>query len=674
MKREGKLFHPLWIALTAVALAGVIVFSVFIARAVRAGNESGELPVSVPSDAAVALYAEDEDTFVYATDAGEIVSVSKGADEENWRYGGTGERVTALGIYGGTVYVTAENRRLYRFAAEGNGEPAGVLTLNLSPLSFAFPEQTGDFFAVYCKTQQRHEINLVSLNFGGSAAEPESYKSYPKLDTLASNGGIELGVQGIYVTDGYVYVSSDAYTVRRFTRNGMADPFEEYSIAAEKLAAFSEAGEGFAGIDLKGNYYRFDDTFQILSSVSLGRNFERAMRAGNKFYGVSSESVTCVSAEEGALYTFDTGGASLIAVSQSGFGLAENGTIRCYDDGLAADIAAYASKLPLFIALTVVFAIFLLYAGASVCRPVRQRVNGVFKLVGSTFVKHRFAYLGLIPAFVLLGVFYYWPIVKGFALSFFNYNGVVSEFVGFDNFIAVLHNKPFWSSTGNMFILLATDLLKALIPPFFFAEFILAVRAKKFSFAVRVLLFIPGILPGVAGTLVWLNGIFGSDSYGLLNSICSIFVPGFTRMWIGPEVGTSLFVLIMFGFSWVGSYLIFYGGITGISTSLFEAADLDGCGWARRLATIDIPLIFAQLKYIFITSFISSVQDYGRLFITNQEVHHGLKIPALIIYEFLYNGGEPNYGLSSAMSLFIFAFLLVATILNFRKNKEDAAA
>ena len=72
MKREGKLFHPLWIALTAVALAGVIVFSVFIARAVRAGNESGELPVSVPSDAAVALYAEDEDTFVYATDAASV--------------------------------------------------------------------------------------------------------------------------------------------------------------------------------------------------------------------------------------------------------------------------------------------------------------------------------------------------------------------------------------------------------------------------------------------------------------------------------------------------------------------------------------------------------------------------------------------------------------------------
>lgn len=172
-----------------------------------------------------------------------------------------------------------------------------------------------------------------------------------------------------------------------------------------------------------------------------------------------------------------------------------------------------------------------------------------------------------------------------------------------------------------------------------------------------------------------MNGIFGSDSYGLLNSICSLFVPGFMQTWIGPYLETrSLVSIIMFSFPWVGSYLIFYGGVMGIPKSLFEAAELDGCGWWRRMATIDLPLIFAQIKYIFITSFIASVQDYGRLFITDQSTGHGLKVPALIIYESIYKGGsEPNYGLSSAMSMFLFLFLLAATILSFRKqtSKEE---
>ena len=281
----------------------------------------------------------------------------------------------------------------------------------------------------------------------------------------------------------------------------------------------------------------------------------------------------------------------------------------------------------------------------------------------------------MIPTFALLAVFYYWPIVRGFGLSFFNYNGVTSQFVGLQNFVDVLKNTIFWNSTLNMFILLVTDLVKAIVPPLIFAEFILAVRSKRFSFIVRVLLFIPGILPGVAGTLVWVNGIFGSDSYGLLNSICSLFVPGFMQTWIGPYLETrSLVSIIMFSFPWVGSYLIFYGGVMGIPKSLFEAAELDGCGWWRRMATIDLPLIFAQIKYIFITSFIASVQDYGRLFITDQSTGHGLKVPALIIYESIYKGGsEPNYGLSSAMSMFLFVFLLAATILSFRKqtSKEE---
>ena len=48
------------------------------------------------------------------------------------------------------------------------------------------------------------------------------------------------------------------------------------------------------------------------------------------------------------------------------------------------------------------------------------------------------------------------------------------------------------------------------------------------------------------------------------------------------------------------------------------------------------------------------------------------EIPALIIYESLYGNSEPNYGLSSAMSMFLFAFLLIATVLNFRaQSKSD---
>ena len=684
MREKLKKLSPLWTALTAVALAGVIAFAVLVGAGVSAAGGSDAFPV--PAASGAVRMAED-DTYFAAADEDGLLSCYNKADgtllfsyrkpaEDGSESGGAG--VLSVSLYDGQVFALYSDRQVLRFSADGDGTPAGALETNYVPQQAYFPS-SGSLFAVFGVVGARKEVYLLRTDFGGTPAEPVSYRDYPKLDGgeyAVSSGGVETGVQGICVTaDEHVYVASDVYTVRKFTANGMADGYEQFDIAAQKLAAFCETETGFAGLDLAGDFYRFDDTFHAEYILHTGQTLDTVLCAGGTFYGAGGGRVIGVRAEEGLLFNVASEGASLLMATENAFVLSGSNGARYVGVELARQLASYAGLLPVYIPLLVVFALLFVFAGLHAWRPLGACVNHALAVCGRTFVKHKFAYLGLIPTFALLAVFYYWPIVHGFALSFFNYNGVTSEFVGFRNFGDVLQNTIFWNSTLNMFVLLVTDLVKALVPPLIFAEFILAVRSKRFSFAVRVLLFIPGILPGVAGTLVWVNGIFGSDSYGLLNSIGSLFVPGFMQTWIGPYLETrSLVSIIMFSFPWVGSYLIFYGGVMGIPKSLFEAAELDGCGWWRRMATIDLPLIFAQIKYIFITSFIASVQDYGRLFITDQSTGHGLKVPALIIYESIYKGGsEPNYGLSSAMSMFLFLFLLAATILSFRKqtSKEE---
>ncbi len=682
MQNLRKNISPLWAALTAVALACVIAFSVLTALGVSASGAGDAFPV--PAEAGASLMAEDDVYFAAAGEDGALRSYRKEDGERLFTYqkpaeeeGTAAPLPVHIALYGGQLFALYDDRQVLRFDADGNGTPAGVLETNYAPQRTYFPT-SGTLFAVYGVVGAQKEVYLLRTDFGGTAEEPASYRDYPKLDGgqyAVSSGGVETGVQGICVTaEEEVYVASDIYTVRKFTANGMKDGYQEYDIRAEKLAAFCRTEGGFAGVDLAGNFYQMDETLRATYVQRTGQSFDSVVCAGSTFYGYGGDTVVGFSAEQGKLFSVSAGGGRLVLAAPAAFSLS-GAQPRYIGIALAQDIAAYANILPVYIALLVVMLLFLIFAGLHAWRPLGRCVNHGLAVCGKTFVKHKFAYLGLVPTFALLAVFYYWPIARGLGLSFFNYNGVTSEFVGFKNFWDVLQNTLFWNSTLNMFILLVTDLVKAIVPPLIFAEFILAVRSKRFSFVVRVLLFIPGILPGVAGTLVWVNGIFGSDSYGLLNSICSLFVPGFMQTWIGPYLETrSLISIIMFAFPWVGSYLIFYGGIMGIPKSLFEAAELDGCGWWRRMATIDLPLIFAQIKYIFITSFIASVQDYGRLFITDQSTGHGLKVPALIIYESIYKGGsEPNYGLSSAMSMFLFLFLLAATILSFRKqtSKEE---
>lgn len=684
MREKLKKLSPLWTALAAVALAGAIAFAVLVGAGVSAAGARDPFPV--PAASGAVRMAEDDAYFVAADAEGELSCYNKTDGTLLFSYrkptaedSGGGADVLNVSLYDGQVFALYSDRQVLRFAADGDGVPAGALETNYVPQKAYFPA-SGNLFAVYGIVGSRKEVYLLRTDFGGTPAAPVSYREYPKLDGgeyAVSSGGVETGVQGICVAeDGYVYVASDIYTVRRFTANGMEDGYEQYDVPAQKLAAFCETETGFAGMDLAGNFYRFDDTFQTEYTLRTGQAFDTVLCADGTFYGVGGGRVVGVRSDEGVLFNIAAEGDSLVLARGNAFVLSGGGDAPRYIGvALARRLASFAGLLSLYIPLLAVFALFSVFAGLHAWRPLGARVNRGLAVCGKTFVKHKLAYIGLIPTFALLAVFYYWPIVRGFGLSFFNYNGVTSQFVGLQNFVDVLKNTIFWNSTLNMFILLVTDLVKAIVPPLIFAEFILAVRSKRFSFIVRVLLFIPGILPGVAGTLVWVNGIFGSDSYGLLNSICSLFVPGFMQTWIGPYLETrSLVSIIMFSFPWVGSYLIFYGGVMGIPKSLFEAAELDGCGWWRRMATIDLPLIFAQIKYIFITSFIASVQDYGRLFITDQSTGHGLKVPALIIYESIYKGGsEPNYGLSSAMSMFLFVFLLAATILSFRKqtSKEE---
>ena len=143
------------------------------------------------------------------------------------------------------------------------------------------------------------------------------------------------------------------------------------------------------------------------------------------------------------------------------------------------------------------------------------------------------SYTFILPTFVLLGLFMYVPAVWGLILSFFDYvPGVYTRPVGFANFVAVLKDPFFTGGIGNMLIFLVTDLIKALVPAVLIAELILALNSKKAQYWVRVLIYIPGILPGVAVLLIWTKGIYGD--MGLLNSIVELF-GGRGTDWLGND-------------------------------------------------------------------------------------------------------------------------------------------
>ena len=277
------------------------------------------------------------------------------------------------------------------------------------------------------------------------------------------------------------------------------------------------------------------------------------------------------------------------------------------------------------------------------------------------------SYTFILPTFVLLGLFMYVPAVWGLILSFFDYVlGVYTRPVGFANFVAVLKDPFFTGGIGNMLIFLVTDLIKALVPAVLIAELILALNSKKAQYWVRVLIYIPGILPGVAVLLIWTKGVYGD--MGLLNSIVELF-GGRGTDWLGNDK-TALMSLVMIGLPWVGQYILFYGALMSVPESYKESAKLDGCSWLKSILYIDFPMIRPQLKYVFIITFITSIQDFGRVYMTTGQTS-ATNIPALQMYMTLNSGS--GYGRAAAMGMLLFIIVFGATLVNLKAQKTESS-
>ncbi|MBQ8726216.1 MAG: sugar ABC transporter permease [Clostridia bacterium] len=315
-----------------------------------------------------------------------------------------------------------------------------------------------------------------------------------------------------------------------------------------------------------------------------------------------------------------------------------------------------------FLALSVVSGIIALYFALALRSDAS--VEKV-KFIAKDTKKNKFVYLALSVFIIMLIMFCYYEAIGAIAMSFFDYTREKPSWIwnNFANYIKIFNRKEFLPSIGNMLFFLVADLIVSIVPPIIFAMLLILIRNKVTSDWIRSLMFIPGIIPSIAAMLIWRVGIYGDD--GILNQIVQAG-GGQPINWLLHE-DFARWSLLFMGFPFVGGYLIFYGGMMNVPQEYHEAGKLEGIGIIRRFLTIDIPLIVPQIKYIFITTFIGSVQNFARTHILRSTV---VTTPVQSMYEMMTV--EADYGMSSAYATLIFIFLFAAVAANFKMQKADA--
>lgn len=265
---------------------------------------------------------------------------------------------------------------------------------------------------------------------------------------------------------------------------------------------------------------------------------------------------------------------------------------------------------------------------------------------------------------VYLAIFLVYPVYKAFAGSLHDWNPLIGkyDFIGLDNFKAVLGNGLFWKSMNNTLIFTFFSVLFRIIIGLALALAISS-RLTRFKTFFQGLFYMPTITPLVAVSFVWM-WMF-DPQFGLINKIFGLDIN-----WLKDSDWALPAIIIMtiwkdFGYATV----IFLGGLMGLPEEVFEAAEVDGASKWQTFWKITLPLLKPTTIFVLITSLISYLQAYIQILIMTDG---GPGTSTYVISYLIYDEAFVNYnfGTASAMAILLFVVTGLLTLIMFRVTSE----
>lgn len=279
--------------------------------------------------------------------------------------------------------------------------------------------------------------------------------------------------------------------------------------------------------------------------------------------------------------------------------------------------------------------------------------------------KNRFAYAYIAPFFILFVIFSLFPIISGFALSFFRWDGMSAfHFVNIENYGNLLKDILFWKAVGNTLLIGIVAHIPILLGGLILA-YILNNKLVKGQNIFQTIYFMPMVTSSVAVSIIF-QQLF-SNNYGLINYFLSFFGIGNVN-WLGGDGSLiKVAVIVMFSWKWIGWNMVIYlAGMQGVSQDVYDAAKIDGANHSQTILKITIPLLKPIIIFTLIQSTIGMFNLFTEPFIlTNSSWTGGINNGGLTLMIYLLNKapqGGTAYGYASAVAYVITAFIILISV------------
>jgi multiple sugar transport system permease protein len=180
----------------------------------------------------------------------------------------------------------------------------------------------------------------------------------------------------------------------------------------------------------------------------------------------------------------------------------------------------------------------------------------------------------------------------------------------------------------------------------------------------RTAYFLPSVLSGVAVALLW-RWVF-ENQFGLANTMLS-YVGLRGPNWLGDGTWALPSLILMNIWAIGGGMIIYLAGLQGIPTELYEAAEVDGANWWRRLWTITLPLVTPALFFQLVIGVIQALQVFTQPYVmTGGGPYNSTLFFVLYLYQNAFQFFQMGY--ASALAWILFFYILVLTLVIFRSG------
>ncbi|MEO8392685.1 MAG: sugar ABC transporter permease [Chloroflexota bacterium] len=266
----------------------------------------------------------------------------------------------------------------------------------------------------------------------------------------------------------------------------------------------------------------------------------------------------------------------------------------------------------------------------------------------------------LVPAFVLLAMFYIFPALWAVRISFTDLaltgaKALNYTFVGLKEYQRLFSNPDFYGALGRTIIYT----VGTCVGQFAIGLTAALLLSRKKLFGQGILLsaiILPLVVPSLIQALLWQN-MLASGEFGTLNRILGIV--GINPVeWVRDYPMISV-ILVNFWNNSGFAMILFLAGLESIPSEILESAQIDGANGFQTLRFIKLPLIRYVLLLWLLLNTLGCLNTFDLVYALTRG---GPGVQTTIMGIFMYNQGfryfELGLGSATAVVLLLISFVI----------------